>query len=86
MVRYRGGRFLVNPLTALDYTANGVTVRRFSIDVALPSGLIRPLHRPTSALVDAFSKHLQAYQRWSEPLEVILGADDESIKLTASAA
>ncbi|MEX8551690.1 LysR family transcriptional regulator [Salmonella enterica] len=74
MVRAGAGVSIVNPLTALDYAASGVNVRRFSIDVPFTVSLIRPLHRPASALVDAFSKHLQTYlSRLVEPLEVILG-------------
>ncbi|EDT6682162.1 LysR family transcriptional regulator [Salmonella enterica subsp. enterica] len=74
MVRAGAGVSIVNPLTALDYAASGVTVRRFSIDVPFTVSLIRPLHRPVSALVDAFSKHLQTHlSRLVEPLEVILG-------------
>ncbi|EKS6153304.1 LysR family transcriptional regulator [Salmonella enterica] len=74
MVRAGAGVSIVNPLTALDYAASGVAVRRFSIDVPFTVSLIRPLHRPTSALVDAFSKHLQTHlSRLVEPLEVILG-------------
>lgn len=74
MVRAGAGVSIVNPLTALDYAASGVIVRRFSIDVPFTVSLIRPLHRPASALVDAFSKHLQTHlSRLVEPLEVILG-------------
>ncbi len=74
MVRAGAGVSIVNPLTALDYAASGVTVRRFSIDVPFTVSLIRPLHRPASALVDAFSKHSQTHlSRLVEPLEVILG-------------
>ncbi|MCQ7607841.1 LysR family transcriptional regulator [Salmonella enterica] len=74
MVRAGAGVSIVNPLTALDYAASGVTVRRFSIDVPFTVSLIRPLHRPASTLVDAFSKHLQTHlSRLVEPLEVILG-------------
>ncbi|ECI4490774.1 LysR family transcriptional regulator [Salmonella enterica] len=74
MVRAGAGVSIVNPLTALDYAASGVTVRRFSIDVPFTVSLIRPLHRPASALVDTFSKHLQTHlSRLVEPLEVILG-------------
>ncbi|EBP9654981.1 LysR family transcriptional regulator [Salmonella enterica] len=74
MVRAGAGVSIVNPLTALDYAASSVTVRRFSIDVPFTVSLIRPLHRPASALVDAFSKHLQTHlSRLVEPLEVILG-------------
>ncbi|EBL7062477.1 LysR family transcriptional regulator [Salmonella enterica] len=74
MVRAGAGVSIVNPLTALDYAASGVAVRRFSIDVPFTVSLIRPLHRPASALVDAFSKHLQTHlSRLVESLEVILG-------------
>ncbi|EEN0111007.1 LysR family transcriptional regulator [Salmonella enterica] len=74
MVRAGAGVSIVNPLTALDYAASGVAVRRFSIDVPFTVSLIRPLHRPASALVDTFSKHLQTHlSRLVEPLEVILG-------------
>ncbi|ENG7540538.1 LysR family transcriptional regulator [Salmonella enterica] len=74
MVRAGAGVSIVNPLTALDYAASGVTVRRFSIDVPFTISLIRPLHRPASELVDAFSKHLQTHlSRLIEPLGAILG-------------
>ncbi|EJT9339480.1 LysR family transcriptional regulator [Salmonella enterica subsp. enterica serovar Carswell] len=74
MVRAGAGVSIVNPLTALDYAASGVAVRRFSIDVPFSVSLIRPLHRPASALVDTFSKHLQTHlSRLVESLEVILG-------------
>ncbi|EHA8173705.1 LysR family transcriptional regulator [Salmonella enterica subsp. enterica] len=74
MVRAGAGVSIVNPLTALDYAASGVAVRRFSIDVPFTVSLIRPLHRPASALVDTFNKHLQTHlSRLVESLEVILG-------------
>lgn len=60
MVRAGAGLSVVNPLTALDYAASGVVVRRFSISVPFTVSLIRPLHRPSSALVDAFCSHLQS--------------------------
>lgn len=73
MVRAGTGVSIVNPLTALDYAASGITVRRFSIDVPFTVSLIRPLHRPASTLVDAFSKHLQTHlSLLTEPLETIL--------------
>lgn len=73
MVRAGAGISVVNPFTALDYAASGVTVRRFSIDVPFTVSLIRPLHRPSSALVDAFSEHLQAsLPRLIDPLDAIL--------------
>ncbi|WP_058913757.1 LysR family transcriptional regulator [Entomohabitans teleogrylli] len=60
MVRAGAGISVVNPLTALDYAASGVAVRRFRIAVPFTVSLIRPLHRPASALVNAFSEHLRA--------------------------
>ncbi|MDF7680302.1 LysR family transcriptional regulator [Enterobacteriaceae bacterium ESL0689] len=59
LVRSGTGISIVNPLTALDYAASGVIVRRFSIDVPFIVNLIRPQHRPDSALVTAFIAHLQ---------------------------
>ncbi|MGD8205420.1 LysR family transcriptional regulator [Pantoea sp. FN0305] len=59
MVRAGIGISVVNPLTALDYAASGIAIRRFSVEVPFTVSLIRPLHRPASALVSAFSQHLQ---------------------------
>ncbi|EGS2003946.1 LysR family transcriptional regulator [Enterobacter quasiroggenkampii] len=59
MVRAGVGVAVVNPLTALDYAESGIVVRRFSVSVPFTVSLIRPLHRPASALVEAFSEHLQ---------------------------
>lgn len=73
MVRTGVGVSVVNPLTALDYASSGVVVRPFSIAVPFTVSLIRPLHRPASALVDAFSAHLQqAVSRIIVPLEAVL--------------
>lgn len=75
MVRAGVGISVVNPLTALDYAASGVVVRRFSIDVPFTVSLIRPLHRPSSALVEAFSRHLQeAMPLITGPLNAVLNA------------
>ncbi|MBK4714901.1 MULTISPECIES: LysR family transcriptional regulator [Tenebrionibacter/Tenebrionicola group] len=60
MVRAGVGISVVNPLTALDYAASGIVVRRFSVSVPFTISLIRPLHRPASALTDAFCAHLSA--------------------------
>ncbi|MZD37643.1 hypothetical protein DCJ57_25880, partial [Salmonella enterica subsp. enterica serovar 4,12:i:-] len=49
MVRAGVGVSIVNPLTALDYAATGIVVRRFSVAVPFTVSLIRPLHRPASA-------------------------------------
>jgi DNA-binding transcriptional LysR family regulator len=59
MVKAGVGISIVNPLTALDYANNGVHVRPFSVEVPFTVSLIRPLHRPSSALVTAFVQHLQ---------------------------
>ena len=73
LVRAGVGVSVVNPLTALDYASSGVVVRPFSIAVPFTVSLIRPLHRPASALVDAFSAHLQqAVSRIIAPLEAVL--------------
>ncbi|WP_312072837.1 LysR family transcriptional regulator [Atlantibacter sp.] len=75
MVRAGAGISVVNPLTALDYAESGVVVRRFSIDVPFTVSLIRPVHRPSSALVDAFCEHLQHNQNlYTTPLEALLTA------------
>ena len=61
MVRAGIGVSIVNPLTALDYASSGVAIRRFSIEVPFTVSLIQPRHRPSSALVKAFSEHLQQH-------------------------
>ncbi|MEA1064106.1 LysR family transcriptional regulator [Erwinia sp. HR93] len=58
LVRAGAGLSIVNPLTALDYAASGVAVRRFTLDVPFTVSLIRPSHRPASMIVDAFCDHL----------------------------
>ena len=60
MVRAGVGISVVNPFTALDYATSGVAVRRFSINVPFTVSMIRPQHRPASALLDTFVDHLQA--------------------------
>ena len=73
MVRAGTGISIVNPLTALDYAGSGIAIRRFSIDVPFTVSLVRPLHRPASALVDAFVAHLQASAgSITRPLETML--------------
>ncbi|MEI7374748.1 LysR family transcriptional regulator [Dickeya chrysanthemi] len=72
MVRAGVGVSIVNPLTAVDYADSGVVVRRFSLDVPFTVSLIRPLHRPASALAAQFTEQLIAFaekfparlQRW----------------------
>ncbi|KFC06183.1 LysR family transcriptional regulator [Trabulsiella guamensis ATCC 49490] len=73
LVRAGAGISVVNPMTALDYAASGVVVRRFSVAVPFTVSLIRPIHRPASALVEAFSQHLQAHLSLiTQPLEAVL--------------
>ncbi|AHG19262.1 transcriptional regulator [Chania multitudinisentens RB-25] len=59
MVKAGVGVSIINPLTALDYANHGVHVRPFSVEVPFTVSLIRPLHRPSSALVATFMRHLQ---------------------------
>ncbi|PIJ49074.1 LysR family transcriptional regulator [Erwinia sp. OLTSP20] len=61
MVKAGSGISVVNPLTALDYADSRLAVRRFSIEVPFTVSLIHPSHRPASALVSAFSEHLQTH-------------------------
>lgn len=73
MVKAGVGVSVVNPLTALDYADSGVVIRRFSVDVPFTVSLIRPRHRPASALVDAFSQHLQQHiELFSQRLDALL--------------
>ncbi|TGD31877.1 LysR family transcriptional regulator, partial [Salmonella enterica subsp. enterica serovar Poona] len=48
MVRAGAGVSIVNPLTALDYAASGVAVRRCRLDGPFPGRRLRPLPRPAS--------------------------------------
>lgn len=65
MVAQGIGVSIVNPLTALEYAqparegAGRIAVRRFSETVPFTVSLIRPLHRPASALVDTFVTYCQ---------------------------
>ncbi|MDJ0087970.1 LysR family transcriptional regulator [Pantoea allii] len=59
MVQAGVGISVVNPLTALDYADSGVVMRPFSVAVPFTISLVRPQHRPASALVEAFASHLQ---------------------------
>ena len=73
MVKAGTGISIVNPLTALDYQGQGLVVRRFSETVPFTVSLIRPLHRPASALVNAFSEHLQHSSHvYRDPLNALL--------------
>jgi DNA-binding transcriptional LysR family regulator len=63
MVRAGVGVSVVNPLTALDCAGRDIVIRPFSLSVPFTVSLIRPLHRPVSALVEAFTEHLIAHAR-----------------------
>jgi DNA-binding transcriptional LysR family regulator len=45
------------------FAEHQVVIRRFSVSVPFTVSLIRPLHRPASALVDAFTEHLTEHAR-----------------------
>ncbi|WP_225758127.1 MULTISPECIES: LysR family transcriptional regulator [unclassified Leclercia] len=75
MVRAGVGISVVNPLTALDYADSGIAIRRFTVSVPFTVSLIKPLHRPASALVDTFSAHLQqGLDTIIDPLERLLSS------------
>ncbi|KAA9002548.1 LysR family transcriptional regulator [Affinibrenneria salicis] len=64
MVSAGAGISIVNPFTALDYAgmaARAIAVRPFSIEVPFTVSLIRPRHRPASALVDIAIEQLRQY-------------------------
>lgn len=58
MVKAGAGISIINPLTALDWVDRGVVMRKFSIQVPFTVSLLRPLHRPASAVTEAFIEHL----------------------------
>lgn len=61
MVREGTGVAIVNPLTALDYAANGVHIRQFSVSIPFSVHIARPIHRPPSPLVNEFSDVLEQH-------------------------
>lgn len=79
MVRAGVGISVVNPLTAVDYAASGVAIRRFSVDIPFTVSLVRPRHRPSSALTDAFSRHLQQHiNLFNQQLDSLLNGEAAS--------
>ncbi|TDW25010.1 DNA-binding transcriptional LysR family regulator [Rhizobium azibense] len=58
MVREGIGLAIVNPLTALDYAHNGVHIRPFSVSIPFSVNIVRPIHRPSSRLVEIFESAL----------------------------
>lgn len=61
MVRQGLGLAIVNPLTAMSEAGNGLHLRRFSARIPFTVSMVRPEHRPSSALVDAFAATLQRH-------------------------
>lgn len=61
MVRQGLGIAIVNPLTAMDEAGRGLHLRRFTESVPFTVSLVRPTHRPSSNLVDAFAKVLHKH-------------------------
>lgn len=60
MVRQGIGMAVVNPLTAQEYAGQGVCIRPLGVSLPFRVNLIRPLHRPASALVEHFADALRA--------------------------
>lgn len=58
MVREGIGLAIVNPLTALDYADNGVSIRPFSVSIPFSVNIVRPVHRPPSRIVEVFEDTL----------------------------
>ncbi len=61
MVRQGLGIAIVNPLTAMDEAGHGLHLRRFSESIPFVVSLVRPEHRPSSTLVDAFAGELHKH-------------------------
>jgi len=58
MVRQGIGLAVVNPLTALEFVGHGLAVRKLGFSIPFRVNLVRPLHRPASALLDRFTELL----------------------------
>lgn len=54
------GASIVNPLVARDYLRSGIRMRPFDPEIRFTSYLLRPAHRPRSALVERFTAVLRA--------------------------
>jgi DNA-binding transcriptional LysR family regulator len=61
MVRQGLGLAIVNPLTAMSEAGNGLHLRRFSERIPFTVSVVRPEHRPSSTLVDAFVETLRGH-------------------------
>ena len=60
LVREGLGVAIVNPLSALEYAAQGLVLRPFSVSIPFRVSLARPLHRPSTPLAEDFRAALQA--------------------------
>lgn len=75
MVRAGAGIAIINPLTALEYAPCGLAVRRFSVEIPFTISLVRPLHRPESALAEHFCEHIrQSLAQFHQRLNRLLSA------------
>lgn len=61
MVRQGLGLAIVNPLTAMDEAGRGLHLRQFSAAIPFTVSLIRPAHRASSTLADAFEQALHQH-------------------------
>ena len=59
MVQEGLGIALVNPLTAQAFAGKGLELRRFSVSIPFQVNIVRPEHRPSSALTDHFVEALK---------------------------
>jgi len=60
MVREGLGIALVNPLTALAFSGDGLALRRFSVPIPFRVSVVRPEYRPSTPLADPFAAALRA--------------------------
>lgn len=60
LVREGLGLAIVNPLTALAFVGQGLVLRRFSLSIPFRVSLVRPEHRASHPLAEAFAEALAA--------------------------
>ncbi|WP_298921032.1 LysR substrate-binding domain-containing protein [uncultured Roseobacter sp.] len=67
------GVSIINPFSALSFRHRAIVFRRFSVNLAFSSTLLRSKYRPVSALVDEFRKCLfETRDRYLAELEILL--------------
>jgi DNA-binding transcriptional LysR family regulator len=71
MVREGLGLAVVNPLTALAFSGQGVELRRFTVSIPFRVSVVRPEYRPTTPLADRF---LAALREEAQALQARLQA------------